>query len=204
MMRPLTLEDITTKDPERWCENVALYRQACSGNPPNLRHLREGSAYAFPNKDKGGFNYADFPQDGWENGSREVNLDKFKKYPWLYLKPEILEHLLIQIDRQNDGGYKGRLEGYPDSIASWFTFKDAQPLCLDKIGEVNYFTLATLYSKIQPTLILNNHLNNDKDQLQRKEVTLLRGEGLPGAVIHGRQHKATVTVGHLSYQVCPE
>ena len=201
-MSPLTLSDITTKDPKRWCENVALYRQVCSGNPPNLRCLRE-SGNAFPSMKSGGFNYLNFPDDGWEHGSRKVNLDNFKKYPWLYLEPSIFEHLLRQI-RDQRLEYRRRLEGSLSSIISWFDFDDADPLLVKGIGQIDYNELAKLYREIPSTLMVDTNNNHDKDQLQRKEVTLLRGEELTGAVVHGRQHKAIVTVGHLSYQVCPE
>lgn len=202
-MRPLTLADITTKDPERWCENVALYRQVCSGNPPNLRCLREWSGDAFPCRADGGFNYSEFQDDGWVRCSRKVNLDKFKNYPWLYLKPDILEHLLVQ-SRDQGLDCRSRLEDRSDSITAWFIFHEAKPLLIEGIGQTKYADLSILYRTIPSTLMVDTNNNHDKDQLQRKEVTLLRGEELTGAVVHGRQHKATVTVGHLSYQVCPK
>lgn len=197
-MRPLTLEDIITNNPDRQCENVALYRQVCSGNPPNLRCLRE-TGNAFPSKGHGGFNYSNFISDGWVNGSRSVNLTNFKNFTWLYLKPEILEHLLKQVA---DQGLSCRrvLEEKPSTIRAWFLFSEATSLVLEGIGTVNYSDLAELISTIKT----DNTQRYDENQLQRKEVALSRGEGLTGAVIHGRQHKATVTVGHLSYQVCPE
>lgn len=201
-MRPLTLADITTKDSERWCENVALYRQVCSGNPPDLRCLREWSGCAFPNIKNGGFNYLNFPDDEWVAGSRKVKLNNFKKYPWLYLEPSIFEHLLRQI-RDQRLEYRSRLEDRSDSIVSWFDFDIADPLLVKGLGQINYNELAKLYRTIPSTLMADTNNNHDKDQLQRKEVTLLRGEELTGAVVHGRQHKATVTVGHLSYKVCP-
>lgn len=197
-MRPLTLEDITTNNPNRQCENVALYRQVCSGNSPNLRRLRE-TDNAFPDKLKGGFDYSDFTSDGWVPGSRSVDFTKFKNFAWFFLKPEILEHLLKQVA---DHGLSCRrvLEEKPSTISAWFLFSEAKSLVLEDIGTVNYSDLAELISTIKT----DNTQRYDENQLQRKEVTFSRGEGLTGAVIHGRQHKATVTVGHLSYQVCPE
>lgn len=201
-MRPLTLEDITTNDPDRQCENVALYRQVCSGNPPNLDVLR-CTSIAFPNRVDGGFNYSDFPDDKWDKGTRSADLTSFKKFAWIYLKPDILEHLLLQIYNQGKSCRK-RMEEYTN-LAAWFIFEIAEPLELKDIGKVDYYELARLYPRILLTPHnTNNKQNYDKNQLQRKEVALSRGEGLTGAVIHGRQHKATVTVGHLSYQVCPE
>lgn len=200
-MGHLTLQDITTDDPNRQYENVALYRQVCSGNPPDLNILRN-SGSAFPDRSKGGFDYCDFLKDGWINNSRKVNLSNFTKFPWLYLKPDILEHLLIQIWKQDKDCIE-RLEKYSEHVAAWFIFDDAEPLELKGIGKINYYEFSRFYSRIFSSFT-NNTQNYDKDQLQRKEVTLSRGEGLTGAVIHGRQHKATVTVGHLSYQVCPE
>lgn len=189
----ITVDDIITNNSEDWCLNIALYRQVCSGNPASIQKLA-GTSKAFPCRDNGGFLYRDFPKDNWESGTKLCSYELYKDYPWLYLKPYILEQILKQLQKKypkEDISYK--LKDGRHNMISWIVFDSCEPLMI-KLGSIDWSNFNKLYIQILK--------RNDKDRLQEEATDILRGEGYSGTVVYGRQHKTTTSVGHLSNKVC--
>lgn len=189
----ITVDDITTNNSEDWCLNIALFRQCCAGNAVN-RNLLKNAVNAFPTRGSGGFNYSDFPTDEWKNGTKICNYGLYKDYPWLYLKPYILEKILKQLQiKYPKENILHILKEERHSMTSWIVFACCEPLIIER-ESINWSNFNKLYIQI-----LKRY---DKDRLQKEATDILRGEGYSGTVVYGRQHKTTTSVGHLSNKVC--
>lgn len=189
----ITVDDIITNNSEDWCLNIALFRQCCAGNAVN-RNLLKNAVNAFPTIDSGGFNYWNFPTDEWKKGTKICNYGLYKDYPWLYLKPYILEKILKQLQIKFPKEHISHsLKDWGHSMSFWIEFDCCEPLIIGR-ESIDWFDFNKLYIQILK--------RNDKDRLQEEAIDILRGEGYSGTVVYGRQHTTTTSVGHLSNKVC--
>ena len=162
---------------------LALYRQTLSGNHPCIHKL--DASGVFTSKFCGGFNYTDFPEDGWVDKIAE-NIPDWK---WLTVDSTILERILAILCRINANLLL--LTAAPNDPSLWFDgrtiLKDDSDFIVDFINK---------YS---------NKLTNSikyENQLQRKKSDLVRGTVPEGNIICGRKRKTSVSIGHLSNKVC--
>lgn len=184
-------EVLYTQDKEELILNVALLNQTLSGNIPDIRVLMD-SAVVFPDKDHGGFSYTDFPDQNWDY--KTCTFDKLTKYKWLYLKPEIFKQLLLAITEdkpRSKSSYSSAIEetlySCPNDMLRWIN--PATSIC------PCYFTdIIKDYNSTTPKFICH------ESELQREEVSLLRGEKHSGSVICFRGCRPAVAVGHLGYK----
>lgn len=163
---------------------LGLYRQALSGNMPCIHKLNQNSL-VFKIKDEGGFNYASFFEDEWENKVAN-NLPNWK---WLNVKPRILERAFTIL--YNGHRHFEILERNPNNPGLWFdgVATDAEDVKFIADFISNY---------------LDNSLNttNYEDKLQRKKSDLVRGTVPEGNIICGRKRKTSISIGYLSNKIC--
>lgn len=165
--------------------NLALLRQAQSGNKPSIRML---STYGpmFPTKRDGGFNYTDFLGDRWSN-KEALGLPNWK---WLYLKPEIVEEILEYM--RISGESFDDIERYPDNPVLWFLFPK------DRMGHFQNIQRELDKMDYKP-----NNTEKDETELQNKE-TPVRGDSEQTANrICYRKGKAQFVIRHISHQGSP-
>lgn len=182
-----------TQDENDLMLNAALLNQTLSGNTPSIEVLiGDESSSVFPDKHHGGFFYTDFPDQNWND--RHCILGELTGYKWLYLKPDIFEQLLLALtedipksEHWHSKILKITLYAHPNNMLRWFD--PAESIC------PCYFTdIIDEYNSTTPKFICN------ESELQREEVSLLRGEKHSGSVVCFRGCRPAVAVGHLGYK----
>lgn len=171
---------------------LALIRQAMSGNLVNLKIFLDVSSTdgAIADKQLGGFNFRDYPQDDWKiDIARNI-----PDWPCLQLKPEVLEEAIHNCLIQHGLQYLEQTLGL--NLTSWFTFA--------KTGKENFW--------FRVSKKLNSALNNKIEQplkqtkneteLQRKKASVIRGDLPEGSEQRSGKSKASVVCGHLCYNIC--
>lgn len=180
-----------TQDKKELILNVALLNQTLSGNVPDIDVLTDDED-VFPDKNNGGFTYSDFPDQNWHD--KTCILGGLTKYKWLYLKPAVFEQILLALTEdipKSKASYSRIIEktlySCPNDMLRWINPSTSICPC--------YFTdIIKDYNSTIPNLICH------ESELQREEVSLLRGEKHSGSVICFRGCRPTVAVGHLSYK----
>ena len=171
---------------------LALVRQAMSKNQPSLDILTNWRFNEFPNRDNGGFDYANFESDVWVEGNIAQNIPN---WACLKLKPEILEQAICYCLTQHNIDYFNIV--YQKPIDFWFTFSETAEGPEYWRGIVNACNTDKLI--INP----NKTIESNETELQNKETPVRGGSEHIANRICYRKSKAQFVIRHISHQGSP-